>query len=85
MGNKNKIKGAEMKHEIKTYLSIGSGWNRKGRKNTTTSKKYELYIDGRYVNTFDLLRDAKRAIEEYKNGEEIHFPFKNNPVFEEVA
>ena len=84
MRNENKkTKGATMKHEIKSYVTATGRDCSKGRKNRTFTKMYELYIDGRYVDTFDLLRDAKKALTEYENGKTINYPFSVDPIFEE--
>ena len=61
----------------KVRVATGHGFNRKGVRNSTFNSNYELYADGEYVETFDLLKEAKKAIESYKSGKEIYFPFLN--------
>ena len=68
----------ETVYEIKKVrAAVGHGFNRKGVRNSTFTNRYELYADGEYVKTFDLLRELKRAVELYKGGKEIFFPFLN--------
>lgn len=59
----------EIVYEIKKYqVCAGKEFNRNGSRNRTFTNKYELYADGKYVKTFNLLREAKKAIELHKGG-----------------
>ena len=61
----------EMAYEIKSWdAAPNSKFKTNGQRNTTTRKQYDLYIDGKYETTTNLLRDAKRLIEIDKKNKE---------------
>ena len=64
-GTSNNKKGNKMKYEIKSYDTSASGNRYTMRhgipvRNTSTVKVYEVYINGKFVDSFNLLRDAKK-------------------------
>ena len=63
--NTHTRKETKMKYEIKSYDTPASGNRYTMRhgipvRNTSTVKVYEVYINGKFVDSFNLLRDAKK-------------------------
>ena len=60
----------EMKYEIKSRLvNAGNSIDRHGNHNRTMRKKYELYVDGKFVNEYYRLRDAKLRFKQIESEE----------------
>ena len=78
LNKKDNERSKEMEYQIKPYeVHAGHRLDRNGRRNTTMRKQYEIYINGEYHKTTDLLRDAKRLIELDKKDGRLRKELKN--------